>query len=341
MKSLVLMFFTTTFLAACSHKVETSNLSKNQSAQNQQIRKAPYDFSRVPASQLCARNQNFSIALHGGLGGWGSSEKREQRQQFILQLLRHNQRALQNGHSALSVVQEAAVQLENSGLFNAGKASVKNENGQVEMDASIMDGRTLKSGAVAGIRNFKNPILVASEAMKVLEHDFFIGPGADQIAEQAQLETVTPDYFQVADLDGGKHKYGTIGAVALDRCGNLAAATSTGGLAFKKEGRVGDSPIIGAGTFADNATVAVSATGRGEDFIRTSAAAFIAHSLELNPRYRLRDAVNASLQRLTRKMRLYEPSGGFIAISKSGEVVIEPAGVAGGYATERTPPALR
>jgi beta-aspartyl-peptidase (threonine type) len=189
--------------------------------------------------------------------------------------------------------------LEDDPLFNAGCGSVLNENGKVEMDAGIMDGRDLSAGAVAAIGNIANPVQLARLVMDGSEHVLLIAEGALHFAEHCGMKRTPDHYFftpdRIAQLEqarlrgrimldhdeeGDEQKYGTIGAVARDRDGNLAAATSTGGIVNKRMGRVGDSPIIGAGVYADNATCAVSATGYGEEFMRTVFAKTIADAIE-------------------------------------------------------------
>jgi beta-aspartyl-peptidase (threonine type) len=194
---------------------------------------------------------------------------------------------LEKGGTSLDAVEAVVQRLEDDSLFNAGKGSVFNSEGKVELDASIMDGNTLKAGAVAGVHHVKNPIRLARTVMEKSEHVFFIGDGAEKFAQEHGLELVDESYFftearwqslqkaKAKESLTEKEKHGTVGAVALDQHGNLAAATSTGGMTNKKFGRIGDSPIIGAGTYADNETCAISATGHGEYFIR----AVVAHDI--------------------------------------------------------------
>lgn len=199
--------------------------------------------------------------------------------------LRRGYAILDSGGTSLDAVEAAVVFLEDSPHFNAGKGAVFNHEGKNELDAAIMDGVTRDAGSVASVRRIRNPIRAARLVMEKSPHVMLVGEGADQFAEEQGLQPVEPEYFftgrrwtqyqekleeereeEAAVEDGGAH--GTVGAVALDRHGNLAAATSTGGLTLKRYGRVGDSPIVGAGTFADNKSCAVSATGKGEFFIR-------------------------------------------------------------------------
>lgn len=209
--------------------------------------------------------------------------------------------------------------MEDSPLFNAGKGSVFTEEGIVEMDASIMDGKTGMAGAVAGVHNIKNPILAAREVMSNSKHVMLTGDGADKFAFKQGLEMVDSTYFfterrwKSYQNDKDK-KHGTVGAVALDKYGNLAAGTSTGGMTYKMKGRVGDSPIIGAGTFADNNTCAVSATGHGEYFIRN----VVAYDISVLMKYRNMNLIDAADEVVLNKLVNIGGDGGIIAVDKEG-----------------------
>ena len=239
--------------------------------------------------------QKYAIAIHGGAGTItkkAMTEEREHAYREALALaLAEAEALLHGGASAIEAVEAAVRSMEDSELFNAGKGAVFTHEWQHEMDASIMDGRGRRAGAVAGIGRIKNPISLAREVMERSEHVFLIGRGAEQFAEAIGMPLVHPSHFstnfrkeqllKIRDSgstmldhssDTDSRKYGTVGAVALDRHGNLAAATSTGGVTNKRYGRVGDSSIIGAGTYAENGVCAVSATGWGEFFIRGIAA---------------------------------------------------------------------
>ncbi len=229
--------------------------------------------------------------IHGGAGLLkGVSEEQQSVYHTSLNtILSAGKKMLQNGTAAFDVVEHCVMLLEDDPIFNAARGSVLNEEGFVEMDAAIMDGSTLKAGSVAGIRNVKYPIHLARLVMEQTEHVMLIGNGAHDFAKTQDIVFEDDAYFitehrkkqweeakkqdhVVLDHDTARpeeKKYGTVGAVARDINGNLAAATSTGGIVNKKFGRVGDSPIIGAGVYADNRTCAVSATGYGEQFIRT------------------------------------------------------------------------
>lgn len=197
---------------------------------------------------------------------------------------------LDKGGSSLDAVEESVVALEDVPLFNAGKGSVFSHDGTHELDASIMDGLSRNAGAVAACRRVKNPVRLARKIMEETPHVMYGGDGADALAASLGLELVEPSYFDTPHRrkawqdalkkEAGK-SYGTVGAVALDRDGNLAAATSTGGMTNKQPGRIGDSPVIGAGTYADNRTCAVSCTGDGEAFLRAVSAYELSARMEL------------------------------------------------------------
>ena len=239
----------------------------------------------------------------------------------------------QNG-SALDTVETCAAMLEDNQLFNAGRGSVLNNHGKVENDAAIMDGRNFKAGSVAGITGIKNPVKLARLVLATTEHVMLVGDGAMQFAIQSGIDTVTDDYLitdyrraqyekirnaghLVLDLNTSKDvesDHGTIGAVAWDCAGNLAAATSTGGMLNKMRGRVGDSPVIGAGIFADNRTCAISGSGCGEDFIRTVLAKHIASLIE----FRHLDAIDAVRQGIDYLVNRVNGRGGVIIIDRNG-----------------------
>ena len=241
------------------------------------------------------------LVIHGGAGTISRSRLTPEREQTYRQVLAESLTAghavLKAGGSSVDAVIAAIVVMEDSPLFNAGKGAVFSHEGRNELDASIMEGATRMAGAVAGVTTIRNPIRAAHAVMTKSAHVMLIGHGAETFAAGQGLAIVDPAYFYTqhrwdqlqkaiakeqivrdhdmessAPLSNGDEKYGTVGAVALDRYGNLAAGTSTGGLTNKRYGRVGDSPIIGAGTYADNRSVAVSATGSGEMFIRAAAA---------------------------------------------------------------------
>jgi beta-aspartyl-peptidase (threonine type) len=265
-------------------------------------------------------------------GGAGSIRKPERFEASLRDIIADGAARLQSGASALDVVSHCVARLEDDPLYNAGRGSVLNAQGVVECDASIMDGSTLAAGAVAGVRGIKNPVLLARAVLEKSAHVLLIGDGAEMFAREHQLEREDPAYFitehrvrQLArmkekhatglDHAGDDEKLGTVGAVSRDRGGNLAAATSTGGLVNKQWGRVGDSPIIGAGTFADNASCAVSCTGIGEDFLRTSLARTAAFFVEERG-MPAQDAADEAIRYLTRKVK---GVGGLILIDRDGQ----------------------
>lgn len=293
---------------------------------------------------------NAVIAIHGGAGAITraamSAEKEQEYRQQLTAIVSAGQQILAAGGSALDAVTEAVRLLEACPLFNAGKGAVFTHQGTHELDASIMDGRTLDVGAVAGVSHIRHPILAARKVLEHSPHVLFIGAGAEAFAVEQGLTPVAADYFStperweqlqralssnqtVLDHDGAAHrhsddpldpdrKFGTVGAVALDQQGNLAAATSTGGMTNKQVGRVGDSPLVGAGCYANNATVAVSCTGTGEVFIRTLAAYDVSAQME----YGGRSLQQASANVIHDKVQELEGSGGLIAVDAHGNVAL-------------------
>lgn len=281
-------------------------------------------------------NDTYSLMIHGGAGELDNVADERIAVRYLESMrvvLQHGRVILQRGASAVEAVEQCASLLEDDPLFNAGCGSVLNENGKVEMDAAIMDGRDLSAGAVAAIGNIANPVQLARLVMDGSEHVLLIGEGALRFAEHCGMARTPEHYFYTPDrieqldkarlrhrimldhdADGEEQKYGTIGAVARDRAGNLAAATSTGGIVNKRMGRVGDSPIIGAGVYADNATCAVSATGYGEDFMRTAFAKTLADIIELRGGD-ARSAVDEGIGYFARKIN---GRGGVICIDSSG-----------------------
>ena len=283
------------------------------------------------------------IAIHGGAGALARAQmSAEQEQRYIEALsgvIEAGQMILAQGGSALDAVTEAVRLLEECPLFNAGIGAVFTRAGTHELDACVMDGNTLKAGAVAGVSRLRNPILAARLVMEQSPHVLLTGEGAEQFAFEHGVEPVSPSLFstperreQLArarqqgetrlDHDSGPldedQKFGTVGAVALDEHGNLAAATSTGGMTNKLPGRVGDSPLPGAGCYANNASVAVSATGTGEVFIRTLAAYDIAALMD----YAGLSLQQASERVVMEKLPALGGSGGIIAVDREGNVAM-------------------
>lgn len=284
----------------------------------------------------------WSIAIHGGAGADPSKWNEQQinvRLDALKQALQTGVDRLNKGEQAMDVVEAVIHVLEDSPYFNAGKGAVLNEFGDAVLDSSIMDGRDLSCGAVAGVRRVKNPITAARRVITDTTHVFLMGDGADRFAETIGLELVDPNYFKTDEqikkweewkareankgkttrldplnVDDPLFYLGTVGCVVLDSKGDLAAGTSTGGLLGKKFGRVGDSPVIGAGTYAKNDTCAVSCTGTGEYYIRNVIAATISAKMEFAGKS-LKDATAEAIEKV-----LPEDSGGLIAIDKNGNI---------------------
>ncbi|MEO5972480.1 MAG: isoaspartyl peptidase/L-asparaginase [Sphingomicrobium sp.] len=273
---------------------------------------------------------SWKLMIHGGSGamrpGTLSPEAEAHSRAGLSAALDAGERILAGGGSAIDAVEAAARALEEDPCFNAGRGSVLASDGHIELDAAIMDGRTRRAGAVAGLRTTRAPISLARRLMEHGPHVFLSGDGADLFAAEAGLEQVGNDWFEVAErrrqLDellasGGfddEVKYGTIGAVAFDAAGHVAAATSTGGLTAKRWGRIGDSPLIGAGTFADDRACAVSATGSGEYFIRAVAAHELAARVRIGG-----EPLQAALDGVLADIKALGGKGGLIAVGPDGE----------------------
>jgi L-asparaginase / beta-aspartyl-peptidase len=279
----------------------------------------------------------LAIAIHGGAGAVPrqslSAERERRYRDGLAAALDLGYATLEKGGSSLDAVEAAVRTLEDNELFNAGRGAALTREGAAELDAAIMDGRQQRAGAVAAVRHVKNPIELARRVMEKSRHVLLVGAGAEEFALEEGMTLVPNDYFRTeerrAQLDserGGRpvsdlvpSSQGTVGAVALDAAGNLAAATSTGGMTNKRQGRVGDSPIIGAGTYAKNGVCAVSATGHGEYFIRTVAAYHICAGVEFRG-LGLSEAVHELLHV---RLRELGGSGGVIAIDRGGRIVTE------------------
>jgi beta-aspartyl-peptidase (threonine type) len=278
----------------------------------------------------------FAIAIHGGAGTLSRSDlSAQQEAEYLAGLsaaLDAGYAVLGAGGPGLDAVIAAVRVLEDNPLFNAGRGAVLNRDGVAELDASVMDGRTLGAGAVTGLQHVKNPVDLARLVMDRSPHVMLVGAGAEEFARTQGVELVSNEYFRTAarqrqlerHLRGAVTReneleaFGTVGAVALDAQGNLAAATSTGGMTGKRWGRVGDSPLIGAGTYASNASCAVSATGHGEYFIRT----VVAHDICAQVEYLKIPLAQAVDNVLNDKMKKLGGNGGVIAIDARGEVVL-------------------
>jgi beta-aspartyl-peptidase (threonine type) len=275
--------------------------------------------------------KKWSVAIHGGAGGAPSSmtpERKTEYEKALLEAIAIGEKMLDNGSTALDAVEKVVIYLENSPLFNAGKGAVKSIDGIHELDAAIMDGSNLKAGAVAGLRDIKNPIKAARLVMDSTAHVLLIGEGASFFAKSMGLEVVENSYFstkhreeqikRIQEREEKEDPRGTVGCVALDIYGNLAAATSTGGMSGKRWGRVGDVPVIGAGTYANNSTVAISGTGHGEYWIRRVVAFDISALME----YKGMTLESAANEVIFNKITPMGGSGGgIIAIDKEGNIV--------------------
>ena len=290
--------------------------------------------------------ENIAIVIHGGAGRidpesikqFGEAAYRETLQKSV----EAGHAILKRGGSSLDAVEAAILVLEDSSMFNAGKGAVFTSAGTVELDASIMDGGSLKAGAVGGVKTVKNPIRGARAVMEKSPHVFLTGEGADVFAQQSGLEIVPNEYFQTelrrkqlerernkapeikpadgkrADLGDDKF-FSTVGAVALDRAGNICAGTSTGGMTNKRFGRIGDSPVIGAGTYADSRFGGISCTGHGEYFIRH----VVAYDLVARVRYGKSSLADAAKEVVQTELRKVGGGGGVIGLDPKGNVVAE------------------
>jgi len=328
----------------------------------------------APATPVKADKSKITLVIHGGAGTITRQNmtpgKEKAYQEVLNQALQTGYAILQKGGSSLDAVEATVRVMEDSPLFNAGKGAVFTNEGKNEMDAAIMDGKTLKAGAIASVTTIRNPISTARAVMEESEHVMMIGTGAEKFAKEQGQVLVEPSYFYTEprfkqlesiresektklDHSGGSgsgafktnktdksdadadliftegRKFGTVGAVALDQFGNLAAATSTGGMTNKRYGRVGDAPIIGAGTYADNATCAVSATGHGEYFIRS----VVAYDIAALMAYKGLSVKNAAEEVVMKKLVERGGEGGVIALDRQGNfsMPFNSAGMYRGY----------
>ena len=275
--------------------------------------------------------ENFGIVVHGGAGVMSglSEEKQEEIHKKIQESVSKAYAILENGGSSIDAVELAVSILEDSPLFNAGKGSVYTANETQEMDASIMDGKNRLTGAVASVSTVKNPIKLARKVAEETEHVLLVGDGAENFALESGLEIVDRDYFfheerlkkvqdsklETTKLDQDSDKIGTVGAVAIDKKGNIAAATSTGGMTNKMPGRVGDSPIIGSGTWAQNGVCGVSSTGHGEYFIKYQVAREVCVRIEY-----LNQSLSDSSTAIIDELDKLGASGGLIAIDHQANI---------------------
>ena len=286
--------------------------------------------------------QKFCLAIHGGAGTIlkedMTPELEKEYREGLAAALKAGYTVLEKGGAALNAVKTAVMSLEDNPLFNAGKGAVFTKKGVNELDAAIMDGQTLDAGAVAGVRNVRNPVLLAEEVMKHSGHIFLVGKGANDFAIKRGVELEPDEYFftqhrydqwrEIRDsdfykLDQGSDrlvsllknkKFGTVGAVACDSSGNVAAATSIGGMTNKRYGRVGDSPIIGIGTYANNKTCAVSCTGYGEIFIKAVAAYDVSCLMEYK-NFSLQEACEEVVKK---KLVAMGGEGGLVGVDAKG-----------------------
>ncbi len=283
----------------------------------------------------------YAIAIHGGAGTILKEHITEEKEKAIRAVLdkalETGRKILDEGGTSMDAVQQTIIVLENSEYFNAAKGAVFNHEGKNELDASFMDGKTQNAGAIGGVSNIKNPILLARAVLEKSNHVLLTGKGAETFADEVGIEKVDPAYFRTEarweslqrakdkeaktgfKFDQGEDfKYGTVGCAALDRHGNLAAGTSTGGMTNKRYNRIGDSPIIGAGTYADNATCAVSSTGHGEYFMRY-VVAYDIHARMAYGKESFQDAANTVIMKTLKEKG---GTGGIIGVDKYGNVAM-------------------
>ena len=304
-------------------------------------------YSLVAQKEMNTK-QNFVLVIHGGAGTitrQNMSEQNESAYKLSLEkALQAGYQILAGGGSSLDAVEAAVRILEDNPLFNAGKGAVFTNEGKIELDAAIMNGKNLAAGSMAGVTIIKNPVSGARAVMEKSGHVMLIGKGAETFAAEKGLDIVEPSYFYtqnrwdslqqlikrdsnnkinkvntktlVEPVEHRDSKFGTVGAVALDMQGNLAAATSTGGMSNKKYGRVGDVPIIGAGTYANNATCAISCTGWGEFFIRLVVAKSVSDLME----YKNLSLQKAAEEMIMKKVPQLGGDGGLIAVDKKGNI---------------------
>lgn len=307
-------------------------------------------FTCISSIAQMKDTSKYVLVIHGGAGTIlkknMTAEKEKAYRDGLQKALDAGNAILERGGSALDAVEAAVRILEDNPLFNAGKGAVFTNEGKNELDAAIMDGSNLKAGSVASVTTIRNPITAARKVMERTEHVMLIGNGAEKFAQANGCEMVDPSYFYtqerwdglqkakkadslkmkkdsaskkaVRQLDNPDDKYGTVGAVALDKHGNLAAATSTGGMTNKKYGRVGDAPIIGAGTYANNNTCAISGTGWGEFFIRLVMAKTVSDRME----YGNQSLQDAATDMIMKKLPALGGDGGLIGVDKHGNITM-------------------
>lgn len=317
---------------------------------------------RIAPEESQIKKTEFALVIHGGAGamkrGQYTPAQELQYKEKLSEALKIGYDILRTGGSSLDAVEKVINLLEDSPLFNAGKGAVFTSNGVNELDASIMDGATMNAGAVAGVHHIKNPISLARKVMTNSPHVLLAGDGAEQFAKEQGIKLVDENYFYTKQRweslqkvqekekkqtslfsENTDHKFGTVGCVALDKNGNLAAGTSTGGMTNKKFGRIGDSPIIGAGTYADNNTCAVSGTGHGEYFIRYS----VAYDITALMKYKKKTVKQAADEVILNKLVKRGGSGGVIAIDKYGNIAMpfNTKGMFRGFITDKGVPTVK
>ena len=305
-------------------------------------------FAQQNAGIVATRDSKYALVIHGGAGSMTREQltpaKEKAYTEGLQRALTIGYNMLVRGKTAVEVAEAVVMVLEGDSLFNAGKGAVFANNGRNELDASIMDGKTLRAGAVAGVTTIRNPVNAARMVMEESRHVMLSGKGAEEFAAQKGCSMVHPSYFftkekwdnlqkvkardSLSDLQKKKtgilqpgnydDKYGTVGAVVMDIHGNLAAATSTGGMTNKKWGRIGDSPIIGAGTYADNKTCAISCTGWGEYFIRLGIARAVSDRMELKGM----SLDSAAKEMIMTKLPALGGDGGLIGVDRNGNITM-------------------
>lgn len=299
-------------------------------------------FISCNSSQLNETPPEYALVIHGGAGTMDRHLMDEatasKYHKSLNRALSIGDSILLQGGSSLDAVEQVIMFMENDSLFNAGKGAVFTHEGKNELDASVMTGQDMKAGAVAGVTTIKNPIAAARLVMEKSPHVFMMGEGAEEFASENGLELVKPEYFftharwqslqnilakdtdetPLSEDEKGQKKHGTVGCVALDKYGNLAAGTSTGGMTNKRYNRVGDAPVIGAGTYADNNTCAISCTGHGEYFIRYTVARSVAALME----YKGYPLEKAADEIIMLKLKPLGGEGGLIGLDKQGNIVM-------------------
>jgi beta-aspartyl-peptidase (threonine type) len=348
LKSIIIvfaLFFSTALFVACESDQKKENVEGKAGDIKQKELEKKKEATEVKRKIGKPETAEFGLVIHGGAGNIYKERYTEQEEQAYRAKL---EEALQTGYdilakngSSLDAVEGVIRILEDSPLFNAGKGAVMTSEKTIELDAAVMDGNTLNAGTVAGIKHVKNPITLARAVMEKSKHVMLIGDGAEMFAKEQGLEIVDNKYFftekrlmeierlrakerkekskEVSGLNLEKdYKYGTVGCAALDKQGNLAAGTSTGGIADKRFGRVGDVPIIGAGTYANNKTCALSATGQGEFFIRN----VVTHDISALMEYKDIPINQAADILINEKVAAHNAVGGVIGIDRNGNITM-------------------